>query len=225
MSVLLLSVVACLLLCISPSTRLPGFAPRLPTGAGRRVAAVGIIELVDLIRKVALLLRGGVAGSRLWQQTALGVESEHLKEVLRRAAALAALGLSPETALGLIGSPSRTEKLVREGVSQLSMCLRISERSGVPLGDLLENLARNLEQRSDLEALRSTALAGPKATMTLLNWLPLLGLGAGYLVGANPLSALFTPPWGISSLCIGIALAIISRLWASSLIRRAGRVS
>jgi len=225
MSVFLFSALACLLLCISPSSRSRSFSPRPLAGDSRRVAAVGIIELVDLLRKVALLLRGGAAGPRLWQQTLLGVESEHLKNVLRRASALAALGLSPETALGLIGSPSRTEKLVREGVSELSMCLRISERSGVPLADLLENLARNLEQRSDLEALRSTALAGPKATMTLLNWLPLLGLGAGYLIGVNPLSALLTSPWGVSSLCIGTVLAIISRVWASSLIRRAERVS
>ncbi|MGM0928454.1 MAG: type II secretion system F family protein [Actinomycetota bacterium] len=103
----------------------------------------------------------------------------------------------------------------------LASCWEVSERTGAPLALLLENYARHLQDRLDGRAARRTALAGPKATATLLGWLPLLGLGLGTAMGADPLGTLLLSASGWPVLVIGAALMIGARLWSRELVRRA----
>lgn len=103
----------------------------------------------------------------------------------------------------------------------LASCWEVSERTGAPLALLLENYARHLQDRLDGRAGRRTALAGPKATATLLGWLPLLGLGLGTAMGADPIGTLLLTASGWPVLVIGAVLMIGARLWSRELVRRA----
>ncbi len=104
---------------------------------------------------------------------------------------------------------------------ELAACFEIAEASGCPLADVLTRFAAQLEVEDDAEAARQTALAGPKATVTLLTWLPLLGLGLGMALGVDPLSVLLGTPLGTAALAAGVVLTVAGRIWSARLVRSA----
>lgn len=104
---------------------------------------------------------------------------------------------------------------------ELAACFDIAEASGCPLADVLARFAAQLEVEDDAEAARQTALAGPKATVSLLTWLPLMGLGLGMALGVDPLAILVGTPLGIAALGAGVALTVTGRIWSARLVRSA----
>ncbi|RKR20863.1 hypothetical protein [Arthrobacter oryzae] len=104
---------------------------------------------------------------------------------------------------------------------ELGACFDTAEASGCPLADVLTRFAAHLETEDDAEAARQTALAGPRATVRLLTWLPLSGLGLGLLLGVDPAATLVQNPWGLAALAAGAALTAAGRLWSSGLVRAA----
>jgi tight adherence protein B len=104
---------------------------------------------------------------------------------------------------------------------ELAACFDIAEASGCPLADVLARFAAQLEVEDDAEAARQTALAGPKATVGLLTWLPLMGLGLGMALGVDPLAILVGTPLGIAALGAGAALTVSGRIWSARLVRTA----
>ena len=105
--------------------------------------------------------------------------------------------------------------------AQLAACFDIAEASGCPLADVLTRFAAQLEVEDDAEAARQTALAGPRATVSLLTWLPLMGLGLGIALGVDPLAILVGTPLGLASLAAGIVLTVAGRIWSARLVHRA----
>jgi tight adherence protein B len=103
----------------------------------------------------------------------------------------------------------------------LAACLDIAEASGCPLADVLSRFASQLEVEDDAEAARQTALAGPKATVSLLTWLPLIGLGLGVALGVDPLAILLGTPLGLAVLAAGVVLTVAGRIWSSRLVHAA----
>ncbi|MDZ4351205.1 MAG: hypothetical protein U1B81_01065 [Arthrobacter sp.] len=104
---------------------------------------------------------------------------------------------------------------------QLAACFDVAEASGCPLADVLTRFAAQLEAEDDAEAARQTALAGPRATVRLLTWLPFLGLGLGVLLGVDPVEVLLGTPLGVAALAAGLALTAAGRIWSSRLVRTA----
>jgi tight adherence protein B len=104
---------------------------------------------------------------------------------------------------------------------ELAACFDTAEASGCPLADVLTRFAAHLETEDDAEAARQTALAGPRATVRLLTWLPLSGLGLGLLLGVDPVATLLGTPWGLAALAAGVALTAVGRLWSARLVRAA----
>lgn len=104
---------------------------------------------------------------------------------------------------------------------QLAACFDVAEASGCPLADVLTRFAAQLEAEDDAEAARQTALAGPRATVRLLTWLPFLGLGLGLLLGVDPVEVLLGTPWGVAALAAGLALTVAGRFWSARLVRAA----
>ncbi|WP_426987946.1 type II secretion system F family protein [Pseudarthrobacter sp. Y6] len=104
---------------------------------------------------------------------------------------------------------------------ELAACFDIAEASGCPLADVLARFAAQLEVEDDAEAARQTALAGPKATVSLLTWLPLMGLGLGIALGVDPLAILIGTPLGMAALGAGVGLTIAGRIWSARLVRAA----
>ena len=101
---------------------------------------------------------------------------------------------------------------------QLAACFDVAEAAGSPLADVLTRFAAQLEAENDAEAARQTALAGPRATVRLLTWLPFLGLGLGLLLGVDPVEVLGTPS-GAAALTAGLALTMAGRIWSARLVR------
>ncbi|HCN22833.1 MAG TPA: hypothetical protein DIT15_11450 [Arthrobacter bacterium] len=104
---------------------------------------------------------------------------------------------------------------------ELAACFDIAEASGCPLADVLARFAGQLEVEDDAEAARQTALAGPKATVSLLTWLPLMGLGLGIALGVDPLAILIGTTLGLASLAAGVVLTIAGRVWSARLVHAA----
>jgi tight adherence protein B len=120
-----------------------------------------------------------------------------------------------------VGASRQAAMRERRIWGELAACFVIAEASGCPLADVLARLAAQLEVEDDAEAVRQTALAGPRATVTLLTWLPLLGLGLGAALGVDPLSILLGTPLGMAALGAGVALTIAGRIWSAKLVRSA----
>ncbi|MFW0109153.1 type II secretion system F family protein [Rothia sp. P13129] len=104
---------------------------------------------------------------------------------------------------------------------ELISCWYIAEKTGAPIAQAIERLARFYEREIDLDQSRRSAMAAPQTTGTILSWLPALGLTLGALMGAKPIEIL-TQTWGGVLLSLmGLWLALAGRLWTSKLIAQA----
>jgi tight adherence protein B len=185
------------------------------------------------VQQLAALLKGGRTPSRLWDELWLVYAAEEyagaeggpgltpaslsLLSVARAAAmrgAPVADAIRAASATAFSGGQDRERRIWGE----LAACFDIAAASGCPLADVLTRLAAQLEVEDDAEAARQTALAGPKATVTLLTWLPLLGLGLGVALGVDPLSVLLGTPFGVAALAAGMVLTVAGRVWSARLV-------
>ncbi|WP_431972694.1 type II secretion system F family protein [Nocardia sp. bgisy134] len=97
----------------------------------------------------------------------------------------------------------------------------IAERHGLALAELLTAARADLVGRIRFRARATAALAGARATATVLSTLPLLGLILGQLMGADPLRVLFASSAGSLLLPLGVALACTGLLWSDAITRKA----
>jgi tight adherence protein B len=134
------------------------------------------------------------------------------------------MGLSPSEAIRggcSVAAFARNRAGELRAWRRLAACLDVAEASGAPLAAVLQRLAVQLESDLDAAAIRETALEGPKATVRLLTWLPVLGLGLGMLMGVDPVSFLIGGPVGWAALTSGTGLMIAGRYWSRTLISAA----
>ena len=204
------------------------------------------LSLVVLVQQLAALLRGGRGTARLWEELSLvhatpasrepaaaslageaaaSLSSSSLK-VLAAARAASGVGNSPAEAIR--GTAAQTYpprgSSERRVWMELAACLDVAEISGCPLAELLTRFAAQLEAEEDAEAARQTALAGPKATVRLLSWLPVFGLVLGMALGVDPLGILLNNPWGVATFAAGVLLTVAGRIWSSRLVITAAGV-
>lgn len=214
-------------------------------GHGRLDRARGIIrrarrarsepaEWVDWIRQLAALVRAGQSPASIFalsaetaaEAPAPGPALRRQEEVCRAVAAGAGIGRSPSASLRHAGEVSCTRRgrgarLEAAVLLDLSRCWEVSERTGAPLAALLDGLAEATEGDLDAAAARETALAGARATVRILSWLPVVALGLGFLVGADPLRTLLTTPWGMAAALAGAVLTVVGRVWTQRMVRAA----
>lgn len=223
--------------------RRPGTAGLL----GRRFKETApCLSLTLVVQQLAALLKGGRSPGRLWEELwvlygqpkgsreglpAQGSLNPASLAVIAAARAAAASGTPVSAAIRrslAAGGPaqrgvSRYERDARIW-SELAACFDIAEASGCPLSDVLTRFADQLEAEDDADAARQTALAGPKATVALLTWLPVLGLGLGAALGVDPLAVLLGTPLGLAALAAGAGLTVAGRLWSAKLVAAAAAV-
>ncbi|MHA7283371.1 type II secretion system F family protein [Arthrobacter sp. TMS2-4] len=190
-------------------------------------------ELPLFVHQLAGLLRAGRPPHVLWED----MERVHadgrtafagtVLPVIATARRAAELGLSVPDALrqGLHAGPGtsrggRTSTHVDRMWVDLAGCLIVAERSGAPLAGILEQYAAQLDAQLDSLAARETALAGPRATVVLLAWLPAVGLILAFALGVNPLEVLLGSALGRLVLATGILLMLAARLWSRRLVGR-----
>lgn len=216
-----------------PHRKLLFQSERTPPAAQRRTVSRGQGKKIDphelplFVHQLAGLLQAGRAPLHLWEDI-LEVHrgqpesafSRAAEPVLQSARQAAGLGLSVPEVLREVAARSPGSPL-RQLWRDLASCIEVSENSGAPLAAVLGRFANQLEAQLDADAARDTALAGPKATVRLLSWLPLFGFGLGFLIGVNPLSVLLGSVPGMAALLAGAVLMAIGRLWSAKLVRDA----
>lgn len=206
---------------------------RRSAGKGGKQSAA---PMTVVVQQLAALLKGGRTPARLWEEIWLvygssGSRSDGFPSDGLPTGSSAMLGSARAAAAG--GTP--VSDAIRRSLSsafprrdresriwaELAACFDVAEASGCPLADVLTRFAAQLEAEDDADAARQTALAGPKATVSLLTWLPLLGLGLGMALGVDPLAILLGTPWGLAALAAGIGLTAAGRMWSARLVAAA----
>ena len=213
-----------------PTTSGQSVFPWRLRGAGKGTEQPAV-RMTLVVQQLAALLKGGRTPARLWEEIwdvygssgsrAPGLSSGS-SAMLAAARAAASRGI-PLSEANPRASPSAFPRRDRESRiwAELAACFDIAEASGCPLADVLTRFAAQLEVEDDADAARQTALAGPKATVSLLTWLPLMGLGLGIALGVDPLAILLGTPWGLAALAAGAGLTVAGRLWSARLVAAA----
>lgn len=122
--------------------------------------------------------------------------------------ALLASGVSSKAAL-----EGRFEKLTGDQQD----LIRKGQELGAPLSPTLKILEQFDRAKADFEAELESSQAVPKATRTLLLWLPAFGLVLGQLVGLNPLAGL-NNSFGIASYLLAGGLIFIGAHWSKKML-------
>jgi Flp pilus assembly protein TadB len=105
--------------------------------------------------------------------------------------------------------------------SLLSACWVISERYGASLSKMLAHVIGVCRQQRRAEQQLRAQLAAPQAGAKLLAGLPLLGIGLGFMLGANPLAWLFGSISGWVVLAIAIGFEVLGVWWVGRIVRAA----
>ncbi|MCZ2830028.1 pilus assembly protein TadB [Modestobacter sp. VKM Ac-2986] len=171
-----------------------------------RAAAVerGTRALVEALGVLVAELR---AGRPLGDATATAVDGCPDPRVAR--------GLGPVLRLGE-APPGADPTLVR-----IAAAVRLSARTGCSLAGVAAAVEDDLRARLRAEEELRSAVAGPRASATVLAGLPVLGLLMGSGVGADPWRVLTTTGPGTVLLVLGVALELAGITWTGRLVRRA----
>ncbi|WP_069172147.1 type II secretion system F family protein [Streptomyces griseus] len=106
-----------------------------------------------------------------------------------------------------------------DGLAGVAACWRVSVDGGAGLAAGLARLEAALRaDRRRREELRAQ-LAGAWSTVLVLALLPVVGLGLGAALGADPLSVLLHSPGGLACLAAGGLLEGAGLFWASRIVR------
>jgi tight adherence protein B len=187
----------------------------------RREQTRSITAAADVVQALGLLvgeLRAGAHPAVAAEHTAAdaGPAASAVLRTIARTARLsgdvaAALRRQADADIGL-----------EQPLRQLAAAWTLGSRHGIPLADVLEAVRRDLDHQVRARRRLHSALAGPRATATVLATLPILGLLLGQAVGAQPWHVLTGHPAGQVLLVLGSALICAGFSWSARLAGRAG---
>jgi tight adherence protein B len=176
-------------------------------------------DAAELCGRVAALSRAGLPATRVWQ-----VLAESPGRTAEPAAVVAGmLAVGGSTAEGLRLAASRLTGPGVEALSWLAAAVEVIDRSGAPAALVLDEVGTGLIAQIAQADEREVALAGPRATASVLAALPLAGVALGALIGVNILGVLFGTPLGWACTASGGLLWGLGRAWSSRLVRSASR--
>ncbi|NMH98684.1 type II secretion system F family protein [Pseudonocardia acidicola] len=177
-------------------------------------AAAGA-ELADALARMTDELRAGAHPSA----ALAGIDGDGplARAALGPAAAAARLGDQIPAALGRSG----THPALAADLARVAGAWALADRHGAPLADLLAGAHSDIRWRVAYGKQVRAQLAGPRATATVLTALPMLGLGLGHLLGADPLAVLRAGVLGQLLLITGVGLAAAGVLWTEHILRSA----
>jgi tight adherence protein B len=183
----------------------------------RRVGAREEARLTALAEALAALAAELRSGRSLTEATTAAVAA-CADEESGQALAGAVVGPQPGPESG-----GRTGTEVGQALQRLSAAAALSRRTGCSLAAVLgaveDDVRARSRQRQDLRSLT----AGPRASAALLAGLPLLALGMGSGIGADPWHVLTATATGQVLLVLGVALEGAGLAWSTRLVRRAVR--
>lgn len=213
--------------------RVPAVRSARPDGEGVsghvRAGWPDLLETAALAEHLAALARGGLPPTTAWQAVAAHGPGPRSRSLATDVVAAALRGDPPSAALHRrLDAGRRQGRSRRPGgsdgrgpLTQLAIVLQVSERTGAGTVGLLQRLAEALRHEELAAQERTSALAGPRATATLLSLLPLGGFGIGGALGGDPVAVLLGTGPGRLCLLAGGSLWLLGRAWATVLLRRA----
>jgi tight adherence protein B len=157
---------------------------------------------------------------------ALGVLVAELRagRPLADATATAVTGCPEPAVAGALGPVLRLGEPPPDGdpaLARMAAAVRLSARTGCSLAGVTAAVEDDLRARLRAEEELRSAVAGPRASATVLAGLPVLGLLMGSGVGADPWRVLTTTGPGTVLLVLGVALELAGTAWTGRLVRRA----
>jgi tight adherence protein B len=176
----------------------------------RQRATASANELAEAVSRIVEELRSGAHPAAALDGAR--ADGPLAAEALAPAAAAARLGDDVPAALRR-GAGDRAD-LVAAELRRLAGAWSLADRHGAPLADLLSGTLADLRWRLAFEARVRARLAGPRATAGVLTALPVLGLGLGHLLGADPLGVLRGGLLGQALLIVGSGLLLAGLVWS-----------
>jgi tight adherence protein B len=182
--------------------------------AGRRAAhdaATAAEQLAAAVARITDELRAGSHPAAALAGT--DADGPLARSVLAPAAVAARLGDGIAPALRRASRPTSSAD-----VERIATAWALAERHGIPLADLLGRAHEDIRWRVRFAATVRAQLAGPRATAAVLTTLPVLGIGLGQLIGADPVGVLRGGPLGQVLLVVGVALAAAGSAWSERIL-------
>jgi tight adherence protein B len=104
---------------------------------------------------------------------------------------------------------------------RLALFWELAQRHGLGIATLMRAAHRDIVERERFSARVDAGMAGARATAGVLAGLPVLGIGLGQLIGAEPLSFLLSRGVGGWLLVVGVILACCGLVWSDRITGRA----
>jgi tight adherence protein B len=141
-----------------------------------------------------------------------GVVSASLRAVAARAR------LGADVAAGLRSVAKRSS--LPAHWERLAVCWQLAQEHGLAIATLMHAAQRDIVEREHFSARTDAGMTGARTTAAVLAGLPLLGVGLGELIGAEPLSFLLSGGAGGWLLVTGVTLACAGLLWSDRITAR-----
>lgn len=142
--------------------------------------------------------------------TAAGEVSGPVGEGMRAVAARARLGADVAAGLDDVAGQSQLPM----HWERLAACWRLAHAHGLSIATLMRTAQQDIIERERFSTRVSAAMAGPRTTAAVLAGLPVVGIGLGQLIGADPIGFLLAPGVGGWLLVVGVLLACAGLLWS-----------
>lgn len=104
---------------------------------------------------------------------------------------------------------------------RLAVCWQLAQTHGLAVATLISTAVRDIVERERFTARVNAAMAGARTTAAVLAGLPVLGVGLGQLIGADPLRFLLSGGVGGWLLVVGVLLSCVGLLWSDRITRGA----
>jgi tight adherence protein B len=137
----------------------------------------------------------------------------------RAVAARARLGADVTAGLRCVGETS----LLQTHWERLAVCWQLAADHGLGVSALMHAAQRDIAERQRFSGQVRSAMAGARATATILAGLPVLSVLMGQLIGAHPIAFLLGGRLGGYLLVVGLTLICGGLLWSDQITSQAVR--
>ncbi len=171
--------------------------------------------VVEAVAAMTSELSVGAHPAAACREAARECTEESVQRVLHEMSSRAALG-------GDVAAGIRRRRVDDVTWERIAVAWETGGRYGVPIATLLAAVRSDLSARQRFAERSRSALAGARATATVLACLPLLGIALGQAIGAQPLRIILGSS-GIGGiiLVIGTTFTCAGLLWAAAITRGA----
>ena len=176
-----------------------------------------LTEMDGVVEAIRSLVAGLRAGAHPADAAESAAEDAHPSAAtpMRAIAAAARLDGDVDRALAATATPTPAV------LTRISRAWALAQRHGLPLADVLDAVARDLDQRVRFTRQVLARMTGPRTSATVLALLPALGIALGQAMGAHPLRVLTTTPAGRILLLLGVAFLCAGIAWCARLTNQA----